>query len=120
MKDELEIKNIRCLFLLFILLLTLFLPIANEKNISYSLLDFNSGKMIAISLFCMYIICLKNLKKIYLKIFSLVISFLFIYKIIGIILDEMLGINISTISLIIILMMMLNYISFNRGYKNKN
>ena len=112
MKDEIEIKKLKGLAVSVLLLFSLFLPFGNEKVLSYSLLDFTSGKIIAILLITVYLMFLKDIAKVFLKTISFGIISIFIYKIIDVVLYTKIDINISTVSLMLILLFSLLFIVF--------
>jgi hypothetical protein len=118
MEDNFEVKNIYGFATSIVLLFTLFLPICNDGVASFSLLSFNYGKVLSLLLIGVCGIFFLGLKRVYLKIVTLVVYIVLISQIVIIVANEEFTTNISTLSLIMIFMVFLFYCSFKAKYKS--
>ena len=120
MEDSFEVKNIYGFATSIVLLFTLFLPICNDGVASFSLLSFSYGKILSLLLIGLCGIFFIGIKRIYLKILTIIVYIVLISQIVIIVSNNQLITNISTLSLIIIFLVLLFYFSFKAKYTRGN
>lgn len=116
MQNDIEEKNKKGMSIVFLMLFTLFLPIVYNDENSFSLLSYPLGKLCAVLLLVDYIIFLKGLKRIYLKIFTLTVVGLIIFQSVVLFDSELIKVNIPNLVLVYTMLAILIYITFCARY----